>query len=109
MRVRSLAWLIALLAFVMPPSFVPATAMASADHATMSDCPNHAPPPAPCPEKGTAKHAAGLCCPAMAGSLAVLPAGVPGPSRTVHQSYVAPVVSHLTGLSLTKDPPPPRV
>jgi hypothetical protein len=109
MRFRGLLWLIALCAFVLPPSFAPTVAMASAGHVAMSDCPDHAPPPAPCPDKGTSKHAAGLCCPAMAGTVAVLPVAPVGASPALDRDYVPPVASHLIGLSLAKDPPPPRV
>jgi hypothetical protein len=109
MRARSLFWLIALCALVLPPSVAPTVVLASANHATMSDCPDHAPPPAPCPDKGTGKHAAGQCCPAMAGAVAVLPAAPAGAAPTLGHGYMPRVVSHLSGLSLTKDPPPPRV
>lgn len=108
---RSLAWLIALVGFVIPS--LGTASMAHAAHpveqAAAADCPEHAPPPDPCPAKGTAKHVAGDCCPLMASSLAVLPpmAGIEGTRR-----FRAPGpgrVQSLAGRTFTKDPPPPRV
>jgi hypothetical protein len=109
MRFRSVLWLVALFAFLAPPAVAPTAVMAAGGHALMSDCPDHAPPPAPCPDKDSAKHAAGLCCPFMALTVAVLPvvaASADGPGFSVN---VAPASRDLIGLSLTKDPPPPRV
>src|SRR5258708_19788508 len=98
MRFRILVWLIALCAFLAPPAIAPTAAMQSSSHAMMSDCPDHAPPPAPCPDKDTAKHAAGLCCPFMAMAVAVLPATAmsadpahfPPPSPLFSSSLPAP-------------------
>ena len=109
--IRSLVWLIALIAFV-----VPAFGTAVAGHAAMPaertaslDCPGHAPPPDPCPAKGTAKHAAGVCCPLRASSLALLPpaAGIDG--TVPIRAPLAERVQSLVGRLFTKDPPPPRV
>jgi hypothetical protein len=110
-RARSLVWLVALIAFL-----VPTLAMASMPHASApaertasADCPEHAPPPDPCPAKGTAKHAAGDCCPLMASAIAVLPPAAQGCSAMSLHIRVAEHVHSLTGRLFTKDPPPPRV
>jgi hypothetical protein len=109
MRFRSVLWLVALCAFVLPPSLASTAAMVSAAHPAMGDCPDHAPPPAPCPDKDSAKHAAGLCCPFMALTVAVLPVVAASADGRGFSVNVAPASRDLTGLSLTKDPPPPRV
>ncbi len=109
MRFRNFLWLVALFAFLVPPAVAPTAAMETGSHAMMSDCPDQAPPPAPCPDKDGAKHAAGLCCPFMALAVAVLPMVAASADGRGFADNVAPVTSHLTGLSLTKDPPPPRV
>lgn len=126
-RLRSLAWLIALIAF-LAPSFGAGAAMhpaASMEQGLMEqglmeqgpmerdptvDCPDHAAPPAdPCPDRGTAKHAAGQCCPMMSCVFAVLPpAAAEDASPSVGQPLRAPV-HILVGLIFTQDPPPPRV
>ena len=46
--------------------------MAAVPQASSVDCPDHAPPPDPCPSEGTAKHAASACCPMMSGAVALL-------------------------------------
>jgi hypothetical protein len=109
MRFRSLVWLVALCAFLAPPAIAPTAAMEAGGHAMMSDCPDHAPPPAPCPDKDSAKHAAGLCCPFMALTVAVLPMAAASPDGGGFAGNVAPVSRDLTGLSPHQDPPPPRV
>jgi hypothetical protein len=109
MRFRGLLWLVALGAFLLPPAVAPMAAMDSAKHAAVSDCPDHAPPPAPCPDKGSAKHAAGLCCPAMAHVVAVLPVVAVAASRASRDVRALPAARDLTGLSPHTDPPPPRV
>jgi hypothetical protein len=108
MLARALLWLVTLCTFAMPPAIMPAAATTSGMHASVSHCPDNAPPP-PCPNKDAAKHAAGLCCPLMAGAVAVLPAAVHGPSLGLRLGHSEPVVSHLAGLSPGKDPPPPRI
>jgi hypothetical protein len=108
-RLRAFAWLIALIAFIAPPfgAMAPVHAAPSADQMA-ADCPDHAPPP-DCPAQGSAKHAAGQCCPLMAGVVALLPPAVPGETPApFHASPAAPVPS-LAGLAFTQDPPPPRV
>ncbi|MEI7873888.1 MAG: hypothetical protein WCK95_17290 [Alphaproteobacteria bacterium] len=114
-RARTLIWLIALAAFVVPSFGVAAASHAMTPdvvveaQAALVDCPDHTPPPKPCPEQGTAKHAASQCCPLMSGSVALLP------STAAEQasSRVAPLhlaLAHrLRGLTFTQDPPPPRV
>lgn len=108
-RLRAFALLIALLAFVASPfgaGSVPHGA--SAAEQTLSDCPDHAPPP-DCPAQGTAKHAAGECCPLMAGIVALLPPALPGGTvPPLHARPTAPAPG-LAGVVVTKDPPPPRV
>jgi hypothetical protein len=106
-RLRLLIWLMTLVALVAPPGLT-AHAMAAPAAQTMADCPDHAPPP-PCPDAGTAKHAAHACCPMMAGAVALLsPATVIEAPLAVSAVAPAPVRS-LSGRTFTKDPPPPRV
>jgi hypothetical protein len=106
-RARLLVWLIALMALVAPPGMT-VHAMAPAGQASSVDCPDHAPPD-PCPSEGTAKHAAGACCPLMSGAVALLPpaARVEAPA-SLHPPAPAPG-RHLSGLAFSQDPPPPRV
>jgi hypothetical protein len=108
MRLRSLLWLVAVMAFLLP-SFVGPAAAADriVPHPAMSDC-GHEPPP-PCPEKDTAQHAAGLCCPFMSGTGELLSDSVVVDARSLRASYAPPAARHLSGLSPHKDPPPPRV
>ena len=114
-RARTLVWLIALAIFAVPSFGAAAASHAMAQPMTQDagaalvDCPDHAPPPAPCPEQGTAKHAASQCCPLMAGSMALLPSAIleRTPSLAEHP-FLAPV-HRLAGLTFTQDPPPPRV
>lgn len=110
-RFRSLLWLVVLMGFIAPSfgaaSFAHATQPAEA--AALADCPDHAPPPNPCPDKDTAKHAAAECCPLMAASFALLPPAA-GLDRVA--AFDAPTPTRapsLAGLTFTKDPPPPRV
>jgi hypothetical protein len=114
-RARTLIWLIALAAFVVP-SF--RATLASHEmtpdvvveaHAAMVDCADHAPPPKPCPEQGTAKHAASQCCPLMSGSVALLPSTDIEQASPFVEPLVLALVHRLTGLTFTQDPPPPRV
>jgi hypothetical protein len=108
-RTRGLLWLIALLAFAFPP--LTAVAGAAIHHATVAstDCPDHPPPPDPCPAKGTAEHAAGDCCPMMTGTLALLPDNVAARHETGLHGRALSAGGQLSGLLFTKDPPPPRV
>jgi hypothetical protein len=106
---RGLIWLLAVCAFLLPPAVAPMAAAEAGRHATMSDCPDHAPPAAPSPDKGGAKHAAGLCCPAMAQVVAVLPVVAVTAGWPSRDARTLPVAPHLTGLSPHTDPPPPRV
>lgn len=109
-RFRILIWLFAIAVFVIPsmgPKMV-GHEMAPAERAMSVDCPSHA-PPSGCPDEGTAKHAAGECCPLMAGVVAL-----PSPSATVaapafRHVHVSPTSRTLAGRLFTKDPPPPRV
>jgi hypothetical protein len=105
---RLLVWMIAVVALLAPPGVI-VHAMAPAGHAAMADCPGHAPPPDPCPDHDTAKHAAGACCPLMSGAVALLPATVA--NRAVASSYAPRRVPapRLIGRLFTQDPPPPRV
>ena len=95
-RARLLVWLLALVALAFP---VGIAAPSQAHHAAMSS---------DCPHKDTAKHAAGTCCPLMAYAAAVLPAAG-GAVRSIVEPHVASPSRSLTGLTYTKDPPPPRV
>ena len=110
-RPRSFLWLVALIAFV-----VPSLGMASIGHAAApvertasADCPEHAPPPDPCPAKGTAKHAAGDCCPLMASALALPPQATEGCAAMSFRAPIPQRAPSLAGRIFTKDPPPPRV
>jgi hypothetical protein len=107
-RLRLLVWLVALMALIAPPGMT-FHAMAAAPQAASVDCPDHAPPPDPCPGEGTAKHAASTCCPLMSGAVALLPAltGIETPILLDVPMLLR--VRSLVGLLFTKDPPPPRV
>lgn len=108
---RSLLWLIAVVAFAFPPFSGAAASMAShgnASTAATTDCPDHAPPPDPCPAKGTAKHAAGDCCPMMSGTIALLPDAPTSDKQAAPSGHVAFAGAPLIGFLPTKDPPPPR-
>ncbi|MCC8430853.1 hypothetical protein [Reyranella aquatilis] len=109
-RVRSFLWLLALIAFVMPP-----LGMATASHAMPPmeqmagmDCHDHAPPPKECPDKGTAKHSAGQCCPSMAVGDALPPLPSAGRVQLPVHLDLPERARLMTGVALTKDPPPPR-
>ncbi|MFI4999643.1 MAG: hypothetical protein ACHQK9_07165 [Reyranellales bacterium] len=109
MRARSLLWLIALLAFVCPPTFgVLAGPAAHAATMASADCPDHMPPPKPCPAQGTARHAAGSCCPMMTGAVALLPSVPAAEPRHPAHASIRSTVAGLSGLLFAKDPPPPR-
>jgi hypothetical protein len=109
-RLRLFVWLIALVAFIAPAGASAAPHQAAPqEQAALSDCPDHAPPPKPCPEQGTAKHAASACCPLMSGTIALLPlTAVDGMSSSVEPPLLT-LAHRLTGLIFTQDPPPPRV
>jgi hypothetical protein len=112
MRLRRLFWLIALFAFAVLPSLAGPASAAMRDHGksvTMSDCPDHAPPPAPCPAQGTAKHAAGDCCPMMCGAIPFLPDAMTTGVPFVGHRYAPAPGASLSSLLFTKDPPPPRI
>jgi hypothetical protein len=109
-RLRSLLWLISLLAF-LAPSFGTASMAHVAqppEQAASADCPDHAPPP-DCPAQGTAKHAAGQCCPLMAGIVALLPPVALVQAAVPYHVRPATIARNLIGLTFTQDPPPPRV
>jgi hypothetical protein len=110
-QARSLVWLVALIAFLVPTLAMASMAHANApvERTASADCPEHAPPPDPCPAKGTAKHAAGDCCPLMTSTLALLPPAAGGDAALSFHSRVAERVLSLAGRTFTKDPPPPRV
>ncbi|TAJ36091.1 MAG: hypothetical protein EPO55_23155 [Reyranella sp.] len=114
-RIRTLVWLIALAAFVVP-SFGAAAAshamtpsMTHGAQVASVECPDHAPPPQDCPAQGTAKHAAGQCCPMMSCTVAVLPPASAGVAPAPLHAWLSAPVRSLTGLTFTQDPPPPRV
>lgn len=108
MCLRRLLWLIALTALSLPSAFGPAAASDGMSHPVMRDCRHETPPPL-CPEKGTANHAAGLCCPLMSGVVALLPPATAIGVRRLQMSIAPAPVLHLTGLSPHTEPPPPRV
>jgi hypothetical protein len=107
-RLRLFVWLIALMALIAPPG-MSLHAMAAAPQSSSVDCPDHTPPPDPCPNEGTAKHAASACCPLMSGAVALLsaPAGIEAP--VFLDAPMSAIVRSLVGRVFTKDPPPPRV
>jgi hypothetical protein len=108
LRLRLFVWLLALMALVAPPG-MSVHAMASAAQGASVDCPDHAPPPDPCPSEGTAKHAASACCPLMTGTVALLPPPA-SVDKLIHFHAPTPeTVRSLAGRLFTKDPPPPRV
>ena len=107
-RLRLFVWLVALMALIAPPGLT-VHAMAAASQASSVDCPDHAPPPDPCPGEGTAKHAASTCCPLMSGTVALLAASASVEAPAFLDIPVSASVRHLVGRVFTKDPPPPRV
>ena len=107
-RLRLLVWLIALMALIAPPG-MSIHAMAAASQTSSVDCPDHAPPPDPCPSEGTAKHAASACCPLMSGAVALLPAPADIETPVLLDVLLSLRVRSLVGRIFTKDPPPPRV
>ena len=110
-RPRTFLWLVALIAFVVPSLGLASIghAAASIERTASADCPEHAPPPDPCPAKGTAKHAAGDCCPLMASALALLPQATGGCAAMSFRAPIPQRARSLAGRIFTKDPPPPRV
>lgn len=114
-RTRTLVWLIALVAFVVPSfgtaaaSHAMSPAMVHGAQAASIDCPDHAPPPEDCPAEGTAKHAAGQCCPMMSCTFAVMPPASADNALALLHIWLAAPARSLTGLTFTQDPPPPRV
>jgi hypothetical protein len=108
-RLPLLVWLIAMLALIAPPGLSLSAMAAPVEKAATVDCPDHTPPPSPCPDKGTAKHAAGTCCPLMAGAVALLSPAMVIEATFALATMVAPSVRSLSGRTFTKDPPPPRV
>ena len=109
-RLRALFWLAVLVTFAAPSFGVApvAGAHAAAAQAVSADCPDHAPPPDPCPAKDTAKHAAGECCPMASSTLAVLPPTVASDAASAFEAPIARPVRSFVGHVSTKDPPPPR-
>jgi hypothetical protein len=108
-RLRILVWLIALVALVAPPGMTLHALAAPAAGAVAVDCHDHAPPPDPCPDDGSAKHAASTCCPLMAGAVALLSSMTAVEVPFAFDAHLMPRVRSLSGLIPTKDPPPPRV
>ena len=109
-RLRTLLWLMAVIAFAVPSfgTVMASHAMAPAGQAASVDCPDHAPPP-DCPAQDTAEHAAGECCPLMAGVVALLLPGATAEAPVRTHTWVIAVVADLTNLFLAQEPPPPRV
>jgi len=107
-RLRLLVWLLALMALIAPPGMT-SHAMAAVSQMSSVDCPDHAPPPDPCPSEGTAKHAASTCCPLMSGAVALLPPPAEIETPVLSDIHLSLRVRSLVGRIFTKDPPPPRV
>ena len=108
-RLRSLLWLIALVALASPSIGSGAAPQPAMEHAAMTDCGGHdAPLPDDSPAKDLTKHVAGECCAFMCVGMAVMPTDpVPplGPSTVLRHAAAA---HDLAGHHLAKDPPPPR-
>lgn len=113
-RARTLVWLIAVIAFAVPSFGTVGAGHAMAPplergaQAGAMDCPDHAPPPG-CPAQGTAKHAAGECCPLMSGVVALFLPGAIADAPVRSHARVIAAVAGLTSLFLAQEPPPPRV
>lgn len=109
-RARTLVWLIAVIAFAVPSfgTVMAGHAMAPPGQMASIDCPDHAPPP-DCPAQGTAKHAAGECCPSMSGAVALLLPGAVAEVPARSHARATAAVANLTSLFLAHEPPPPRV
>jgi hypothetical protein len=110
LRLRSVFWLLALMALT-----VPTLGTAAGGHARVAtagqaatDCPEHGPPPDRCPAKDTAKHAAGVCCSLMSSVLGLLPAAPDDDGQRPLLVPVALLAPNFIGHIVTKDPPPPR-
>ena len=104
---RVFVWMLTALALSLPP-VLPAQAMAFAQPATTIECPDHVPAD-PCPDAGTARHAAGDCCPLMSNAVAVLAATADVDGLETAASAARPPSRHLIGRTFSQDPPPPRV
>jgi len=107
MSLRRLLWLIALAVLVCPSAIPVAGAIERAVHPGSIHCADC--PPPPCPEHGTARHAAGLCCPLMSHTLAVLSFATPVARFRAIRSFAEFTGRDLIGLSPRQEPPPPRV
>ena len=107
-RLRLFVWLIALMALIAPPGMSSMRWRRLAQTSSV-DCPDHAPPPDPCPSEGTAKHAASACCPLMSGAVALLPAPASIETPIALDVLLSLRARSLAGRLFTKDPPPPRV
>jgi hypothetical protein len=113
-RARTLVWLIAVIAFAVPSfgtvgaSHAMAPPLEVGVQVASLDCPDHPPPP-DCPAQGTAKHAAGQCCPQMAGAVALLLPGATAEVPVRAHTRVIAAAATLTILFLAQEPPPPRV
>lgn len=114
MKLSAILWLIAAFALALSPVLQRSDAKAAVHHASSvpakSDCHDHTPPPPPepCSDMGTAKHAAGECCPMMVGAVALLPGISAAPALPTEHEPPVVAARHLTGFFPTKDPPPPR-
>lgn len=108
-RLRSLLWLIALVALASPSMGSWAATQPMMEHAAMTDCSGHeAPLPDQQPSKDMAKHVAGECCAFMCIGMALMPADPVPPLTLPAESREAAPIHDLTGRHLAKDPPPPR-
>jgi hypothetical protein len=105
---RLLVWLVSLVALLVPPVAV-GQAMAMPRSVVSIDCPDHAPPPMPCPEHGTARHAAGVCCPLMTPMVALLSEAPIIDTKISFRMPTPELSAGMSGRIVTKDPPPPRV
>lgn len=106
--IRLFAWLLTVVALTMPPAMAQPVPAMQGEQASMH-CADHVPPPTPCPDHDTAKHATGTCCPAMTAASALLPATVAAARRAASPSdRFSTAVASLTGFSRATEPPPPR-
>ncbi len=114
MSLRGILWLFVLWAFVLPSAVLPAVAATPKADIAVTDCPLHATALEHGPNKNSGKdtpkpHPAGQCCLVASHGIA-LPAIPEGPKASVlHVRPAFPAARDLAGISLNKDPPPPRV
>lgn len=104
---RLLVWLATLAALLAPPGTTMPAAEPDRSAAVGIDCADHAAPP-PCPDQGSARHAAGDCCVHMTVHAALLPNLVLLADRPPAAARIPFADETTAGLPAARDPPPPR-